>query len=312
LLHELANQIRDAAEAARLLASSGDYLAAAERCLADEAFINRATLSQLQQLHAWLLRVGKVDAARQAVSLWDSLVAQGRVQEDIVEAQAAARLALGRALLRKAADAQPPILTAPKADASADADAQGKQKGHRQRGNYKAVAGAASEAVRIPCRAALPIASIAGIHLSVQQQPERADLADLISEAVRTLSDAQQGFINSKQPAGVLEALSWGLAAKAPGAITVGQWQLAGVDGGSRLCDALEVVGHTQQAVALLQALASTVKEVKGRRMQCGHAPAKMIGSNLCGSRSCLVRAVSTDTSRPRLHAAHVNSQVSH
>jgi hypothetical protein len=262
LLQELAIKIKDAAEAARLLASSGDYLAAAQRCLADEAFINRATLSQLQQLHGWLLRVGTVDSARQAVSLWDSLVAQGRVQEDIVEAQAAARLALGRALLRKAADAKPPILTARKADA------QRKQKGQKQKGkaNYaKAVAGAASGAVRIPCRAALPTASIAGIYLLVQQQPERADLAELISEAVRTLSDAQQGFINSKQPAGVLEALSWGLAAKAPGAITVGQWQLAGVDGGSRLCDALEVVGHTQQAVALLQALASTIKEVKGR-----------------------------------------------
>lgn len=286
-LQELANKIKDAAEAARLLASSGDYLAAAERCLADEAFISRATLSQLQQLHAWLLRVGTVDAARQAVSLWDSLVAQGRVQEDIVEAQAAARLALGRALLRQAANAQPPLLTAPKADASAVAGAQGKQKGQKQKGkaNYaKAVAGAASEAARTPSRAALPTASIAGVHLSLQQQPERADLAELISEAVRTLSDAQQGFFNSKQPAGVLEALSWGLAAKAPGAITVGQWQLAGVDGGSRLCDALEVVGHTQQAVALLQALASTVKEVKGRG-GCGvDAPqTKAAGSTLCG-----------------------------
>lgn len=256
--------MKDPAEAARWLASCGDYLEAAQRCLADEAFINRASLAQLLQLHAWLLRVGTVDAARQAVQLWDGQVALGRLQADIIEAQAAAQLALGRALLRQAAGAATPTINL--GGGSDASEGQGKQ-GHGQKQKGKAsYAKAAASTATAPKLAQLPTASVRALHLVLAQNPDRKDLQDSVAEAARTLADAQQGFLTAKQHAGVVEALSWGLAAKPQEAITVAQWQLQGGAGarGGMLCDALEAVGQTQQTVLLLKALASTVSDVKG------------------------------------------------
>lgn len=263
--------MKDPAEAARWLASCGDYLEAAQRCLADEAFINRASLAQLLQLHAWLLRVGTVDAARQAVQLWDGQVALGRLQADIIEAQAAAQLALGRALLRQAAGAATPTITL--RGGSDASEGQGKQ-GHGQKQKGKAsYAKAAASTATAPKLAQLPTASVRALHLVLAQNPDREDLQDSVSEAARTLADAQQGFLTAKQHAGVVEALSWGLAAKPQEAITVAQWQLEGGAGarGSMLCDALEAVGQTQQTVLLLKALASTVSDVKGECVCSSH-----------------------------------------
>lgn len=268
---ELARSIKDPAEAARWLASCGDYLEAAQRCLADEAFINRASLAQLLQLHAWLLRVGTVDAARQAVQLWDGQVALGRLQADIIEAQAAAQLALGRALLRQVAGVATPTITL--GGGSDASEGQGKQ-GHGQKQKGKAsYATAAASSVNAPKLAQLPTASVRALHLVLAQNPDREDLQDSVSEAARTLADAQQGFLTAKQHAGVVEALSWGLAAKPQEAITVAQWQLEGGAGarGSMLCDALEAVGQTQQTVLLLKALASTVSDVKGECVCSSH-----------------------------------------
>jgi hypothetical protein len=268
---ELARSIKDPAEAARWLASCGDYLEAAQRCLADEAFINRASLAQLLQLHAWLLRVGTVDAARQAVQLWDGQAALGRLQADIIEAQAAAQLALGRALLRQVAGVATPTITL--GGGSDASGGQGKQ-GHGQKQKGKAsYAKAAASSVNAPKLAQLPTASVRALHLVLAQNPDREDLQDSVSEAARTLADAQQGFLTAKQHAGVVEALSWGLAAKPQEAITVAQWQLEGGAGarGSMLCDALEAVGQTQQTVLLLKALASTVSDVKGECVCSSH-----------------------------------------
>lgn len=251
--------MKDPAEAARWLASCGDYLAAAQRCLNDESFINRASLAQLLQLHAWLLRVGTVDAARQAVALWDGQVALGRLQADIIEAQAAAQLALGRGLLRQAAGAATPALTFGK-------DAAGKP-GQKQQKQQKGKASHAKAAGAHPRRAQLPTASVRALQLMLEEQPDRTDLQEMVAEAARTLADAQQGFLTAKQPAGVVEALSLGLAAKPQQDITVAQWQLeggAGSGGGSRLCDALEAVVQTEQTVLLLKALASTLGEADG------------------------------------------------
>jgi hypothetical protein len=284
-LQELARTMQDDAEAARLLASGGDYLAAAERCLQSKKFLERATLGQLLQLHGWLLRVGTTHAASLAVDLWDEQIAAGRLQTDYIEAQAAARLALGRGLLREAVGAAAPVLSVKQQGAAEQFTADGQQQGKHGKGKKKhkgeasyakaaAKAAAAAAAPRTPQPAPLPTASLAGLHQQLlQPQPETgsADAAQLVRRAVSVLSDAQQGFITANQPAGVLEALSWGLAAKPPEEITVGQWQLSGAGSSSRLCDALEVVGHTQQTVALLQALASTVSStvVRGERRCC-------------------------------------------
>lgn len=266
LTQELAGTVKDPAEAARLLASYGDYLAAAERCLADPAFMHRATLAQLMLLHAWLLRVGTADAARQAVELWKSQVLQGRTHSDISEALSAAKLALARCLLRQAAGATPPAVSVkPGQDAAVAADAPGGKQGRHKHG--RSYAKAAEPAQAAPARepAALPTASIMGLHQLMQEQPDSQELGEMVAEAVRVLGDAQQGFITTNQPAGMLEALSWSLAAKPDVEISVAQWQLKNADswGGSRLCDVLEVVGHTQQAVQLLQALASAISDTK-------------------------------------------------
>lgn len=272
--------MQDDAEAACLLASGGDYLAAAERCLQSKKFLERATLGQLLHLHGWLLRVGTTHAASLAVDLWDEQIAAGRLQPDYIEAQAAARLALGRGLLRQAVGAATPALSVKQQGAAGRSKAdeqQGKhgrgQKKQKDVGSYARAAAVAAAVPNTPQPAPLPTASLAGLHqqlLQLQAETDRAEAAQLVHKAVSVLSDAQQGFITANQPAGVLEALSWGLAAKPPEEITVGQWQLAGAGSSSgRLCDALEVVGHTQQTVALLQALASTVTVVKGKRHCC-------------------------------------------
>lgn len=272
--------MQDDAEAARLLASGGDYLAAAERCLQSKKFLERATLGQLLQLHGWLLRVGTTHAASLAVDLWDEQIAAGRLQPDYIEAQAAARLAFGRGLLREAVGAVAPALSVKQQGATGHSRADGQQ-GKRDRSqkkqkgsvSYAKAAAGAAAAPSTPQSAPLPTASLAGLHQQLlQQQPEtdKAEAAQLVRKAVSVLSDAQQGFITANQPAGVLEALSWGLAAKPPEEITVGQGQLAGAGSSSgRLCDTLEVVGHTQQTVALLQALASTVTVVRGKWRCC-------------------------------------------
>lgn len=53
-MQELAVTARDPSEAARLLAQHGDYEAAADRCLAEGSFLDRATLGQLKQVRTRL------------------------------------------------------------------------------------------------------------------------------------------------------------------------------------------------------------------------------------------------------------------
>jgi len=224
------------------------------------------------QLHAWLLRVGTADAARQAVELWEGQVLQGRTHSDISEALSAAKLALARCLLRQAAGATPPAVSVKPgkdAAAAADTDAPDSKQGRHKHGSksYAKAAGPA-QAAPAPQLAALPTASLVGLHQRMQEQPDSQELGEMVSEAVRALGDAQHGFITTNQPAGMLEALSWSLAAKPDVEITVAQWQLKDADswGGSRLCDVLEVVGHTQQAVQLLQALETAISDTKSER----------------------------------------------
>lgn len=119
VLQELAAELKDPAEAARLLAQHGDFLGAAERCLEAPNFLDRATAGQIRQLHGWLLRVGTVEAARKAVQLWETLQQQGRLSDEIAENAAAAQLTLARLLLREVVGAQLPAIELSKGPAAA-------------------------------------------------------------------------------------------------------------------------------------------------------------------------------------------------
>lgn len=102
--------MKDPTEAARLLAAHGDYQAAAERRLNDPTFLERATTSQIQQVHSWLLRIGTSEAARKAVELWENAQQQGRSGPEVAEGIATAQLTLARLLLRQVVGAQLPAL----------------------------------------------------------------------------------------------------------------------------------------------------------------------------------------------------------
>jgi hypothetical protein len=348
LLQELAALLKDPSEAARVLAANGDYLAAAERCMAAPNFFERLTPGQLRQVHTWLLRVGTVAAARKAVQLWETVQQHGRLGEEIGEGIAAAQLMLGRLLLREAAGAalQPFDLKQAGAAATAAAAAKAKaeeekkapqneskrEKKKREREeakqrqkqgqagaaaeeaqqgeeaaaraadaavpsaaaavsittegrSYAAAAGAAVDAATpatpaaaaassttsaaqaaaaaataaLKSKAAMPTACLAKLPQLLQEQPQ---LQVLVTEAVRHLADAQAAFANCQQQAGVLEALSWSLAARPAAELSIAQYQVAQQQGGE--ADVVKVVKQVQEATQLLQALASVTPKEKG------------------------------------------------
>jgi hypothetical protein len=368
LLQELAALTKDPAEAARILAANGDYLAAAERCMASPNFLDRLTPGQLRQVHTWLLRVGTVEAARKAVELWEKVQQHGRLGEEIGESIAAAQLMLGRLLLREVVGAplQPfDLKQAANAAAAAAAAAAAKEKAEAEREvqrreqkkekkkldkqkakerkkqwaeggtaaagkaaegdaegsataaaatveasgaaaagtapasittqgrSYAAAAGtaaagsnaqaastsststtsaaqaaAAAATAALKAKAPIPTACLAKLPQILQEQPDRQDL---VAEAIRHLSDAQAAFANCQQPAGVLEALSWSLAARPAADITLAQYQVAQQQGAGGEPDVARVVGQVKEATVLLQALASvTMKETGGCASCCG------------------------------------------
>jgi len=275
-LQELAGSLKDTGKAAQLLARHGDFDAAAQRCLCDPSYINRATFGQLQQLHAWLLRVGTVDTARQAVLLWDSQVAQGRSYEGIAALHAGAQLALARALLRQAVGAAAPSVAGNRVQAAANpAVSSGTPK--QQSRSSSAVAEAPGSKARQP--PALTAGRLGQLRERLSQQPGAEGVTGLVAEAVGILADAKEAFVNAQEPAGALEALAWALAAMPLQEITVANWQLkeAGSSSGSRLCDVLDVVCHTQQAVVLLQGISQSVSSIEGKG--CRQLTGKCVGA---------------------------------
>lgn len=235
--------------------------------MCDPSYINRATFGQLQQLHSWLLRVSTVDTARQAVLLWDSQVVQGRSYDGSASSHAAAQLALARALLRQAVGVAAPSVAGNRVQAASNpAVSSGRPK--QQSRSSSAVAEVPGSKARQP--PVLTAGRLGQLHERLSQQSGAESITGLVAEAVVALADAKEAFVNAQEPAGTLEALAWALAAKSLEDITVGNWQLkkAGSSGGSRLCDVLDVVCHTQQAVVLLQGLSHSVSSTEGKGWQ--------------------------------------------
>eukprot|EP00775_Hariotina_reticulata_P001454 gene1454-1796_t len=298
---ELAATARNTTEAARLLAQHGEFQAAAERCLADSSYMERATGPQLKQVHGWLLRVGTTQAARQAVAMWEGLQQQGRLTEDIAEGHALAQLNLARLLLRATVGEESPSVSSSqqpnpasskrekekdkrkeKASLPHPKEQGGRLQMHQPVENFEhdihtpasksyaaaaATAGQLSSAGTTGAAAApgnkaasdvaasslgpLPTAALAGLQQQITQQP---DYQAQVEEALRTLAEAQQTFINYNQHAGAFEALSWMLAAKSRDGITVSRRQLSAGDG-AREPDIVVALQGAKHVLQLLQAL---------------------------------------------------------
>lgn len=203
------------------------------------------------QVHGWLLRVGTIQAARQAVALWEGLQQKGRLTDDIAEGHALAQLHLARLLLRGVVGEQQPSVAAPQQPTPASSKRSKEKERPKEKASVKEQGGqvqmqppndnvdpdtsatasksyAAAAATATADQLAsgdtkgaaaapggdnegwnaaalvaqagpLPTAGLAGLQQLIANQP---DYQAQVDEALRTLAEAKQTFINYKQHAG--------------------------------------------------------------------------------------------------------------
>jgi hypothetical protein len=231
--------------------------------------VDRLTLGQLQQVHSWLLSLQSVAGAERAMAMWHKVPAkrfEPASQHELVLAEC--RLHLGRLLLREACGQPVPTLTVdrPVQEAAAGSSSSAQDDKAAAAASSKTSSGTWSQ---VAAAAAAPSAAASGNkggsstaadkalpttflqHLPdiLAAHPERQEQVD---RALQMLAAAAAGFSAADRSPGVVEALSWSLAAKGLGSITTGHHQVSHDCIQVTVCCTVDMQGSVQ-AAAIVQ-----------------------------------------------------------
>jgi hypothetical protein len=202
--------------------------------------VDRLTLGQLQQVHSWLLSVQSVEAAEGAINMWHEVPPkrfEAASQHELVLAEC--RLHLGRLLLREACGQTVPALTVDRpvkdAEAGPSSNAQDDKAAAAPSSKTSNSSWAQVAASTAPTAAGgskgsaaadklLPTAFLQHLPDVLAAHPERQEQVD---RALQMLAAAAAGFSAADRSPGVVEALSWSLAAKGLGSVTTSHHQVS-------------------------------------------------------------------------------------